>query len=154
MMTYIIGFSHRDAFEYAEKLGVAMQLTNILRDIREDKNRGKIYIPMSELERYDVAEEDIFQERFSPAMRSMLKATADNAHRYYEESASGIRYLDTDSRFAIHAASRIYRGILEEFRANDYNPFKGRVSVSFNRKMAITLTEYMKYRRDKVFNRK
>jgi 15-cis-phytoene synthase len=153
MMTYIIGFSHRDAFEYAEKLGVAMQLTNILRDIKEDKDRGKIYIPMSELKRFGVAEEDIFQERFTPGMRKLLKATADDAHRYYEESTPGIEFLDSDSRFAIHAASRIYRGILDQFESQEFNPFFGRVSVSFREKMGITLREYLKYRKNRLMKR-
>ncbi len=153
MMTYIIGFSHRDAFEYAEKLGVAMQLTNILRDIREDKNRGKIYLPMSELKRFNVPEEDFFQERFSGKMQKLLKETASDAHRYYNEAEPGISFLDEDSRFAIYAASRLYRGILKKFEDRDFNPFTGRVSVSFYEKTGITIREYLKYQKRKFTKR-
>lgn len=151
MMTHIIGYSHRDAFEYAEKLGVAMQLTNILRDLKEDKDRGKIYIPMSELKKYNVPEEDIFQERYTDNIKSLVQATVKDAHRYYEEARPGVLLLDEDSRFAIYAASRIYRGILTQIENNDYNPFLGRVTVSFKEKIGITLHEYFKYRKDRLF---
>jgi len=153
MMTHIIGYSHRDAFEYAEKLGVAMQLTNILRDLKEDKDRGKIYLPMSELKKYNVPEEDIFQERFSENIKALVQATAQDAHRYYDEAYPGILLLDDDSRFAIYAASRIYRGILTQIETNGYNPFHGRVSVSLNEKISITLREYFKYRKNRLFRK-
>lgn len=150
MMTHIIGYSHWNAFEYAEKLGVAMQLTNILRDLKEDKDRGKIYLSMSELNKYNVSEEDLFQEIFTENVKALVKATAEIAHRYYNEAQPGILLLDADSRFAIYAASRIYRGILYQLENNDYNPFLGRVAVSFNQKMGITVREYLKYRKNKL----
>jgi phytoene synthase len=153
MMTHIIGYLHRDAFEYAEKLGVAMQLTNILRDLKEDKDRGKLYLPMSELKKFNVPEEDIFQERFTDNIKSLVHTTVNDAHRYYEEAQPGILLLDEDSRFAIYAASRIYQGILTQIENNDYNPFLGRVCISFREKIGITLREYFKYRKDRLFKK-
>lgn len=146
MMTYVLGFSHKDALIYAEKLGIAMQLTNILRDIREDKNMHRIYLPLKDFREFGITEEDIINERFSPNMYRFMKFQVERAHRYFDEAQPGIALLDQDSRFAITSASRIYRGILSRIEHNGYNPYLGRAFVSQGKKFGILVNEVMKTR--------
>ena len=72
MMTHIIGYTSDKAFDYAEKLGIAMQLTNILRDIQEDKYNGRIYIPQEEMKRFHVRLDDIIHERFTHSLKNLM----------------------------------------------------------------------------------
>ncbi|MBN2013175.1 phytoene/squalene synthase family protein [candidate division KSB1 bacterium] len=144
MMTHIMGYSDDSAFIYAEKLGIAMQLTNILRDVQEDKDMNRIYIPRAEMQRFGVAEHDIIYERFSENVRRLIHYQVERAHQYYEEAQPGIRLLSPHSRFAIYSASRIYRGILYKLEHRNYNPFLGRVFVPGSQKMQILAREYVK----------
>ncbi|MBN1559972.1 phytoene/squalene synthase family protein [candidate division KSB1 bacterium] len=146
MMTHVLGFSDDDALIYAEKLGVAMQLTNIIRDIREDVKMNRIYLPQREMREFGVTEEDIKGERFSDHLRLLMTFQVNRAHQYFNEAEPGIAMLDQDSRFAITSASKIYRGILQQIEKNDYNPFLGRVYVSQGKKFAILFSEVMKTR--------
>jgi len=144
MMTHILGYENNEAFGYAEKLGVAMQLTNILRDVKEDKEMGRIYLPLDELHAYGCCEKNIFEERLTPALRELIKFQVERAHAYYQAANAGIAILDADSRFAIYSASRIYRGILQRLEARHYNPFLGRVYVPKHRKLGIILQEVVR----------
>jgi len=144
MMTHILGYENDAAFGYAEQLGVAMQLTNILRDIKEDKAMGRIYLPLDELRAYDCSENNVFEERLTPAFRELIKFQVDRAHSYYQAANAGIAILEADSRFAIYSASRIYRGILKRLEARNYNPFLGRVYVPKHRKLGIILQEVVR----------
>ncbi len=146
MMTHVLGYEKKEALIYAEKLGIAMQLTNILRDVQEDKNMNRIYLPLQEMRGHGVTEDDIMNEQFTPNMRKFKKFQVDRAHRYFEEAKPGIAMLDQDSRFAITSAARIYRGILRQIEKNDYNPFVGRAFVSQSRKFGILFNEVMKTR--------
>ena len=144
MMTYILGYKSDLAFEYAEKLGIALQLTNILRDIREDKELGRIYIPQDELKQYNITEQDIIDEKMNNSMRELVKFQAERAHRFYREAEKGIPMLADFSQFAIHAASEIYRGILYKIEDNQFNPYLGRVFVPLGGKLRILLREKIK----------
>jgi phytoene synthase len=146
MMTYILGYSDNSAFYYAEKLGVAMQLTNILRDISEDILNGKIYIPLDELERFGVSEEDILDENFSENFYKLMEFQVERARKYYDAANPGINLLEKDSRFAISSASKIYSGILNKIEKNDLSPFFGRVFVPAKKKLTILFSEYFKAR--------
>ncbi|MCS6807378.1 MAG: phytoene/squalene synthase family protein [Bacteroidota bacterium] len=144
MMTSVLGYSDESAFEYAEKMGVAMQLTNILRDVQEDKAMGRIYLPRDEMQRFGVDENDILQERFSPELKAMMQFQVERAHHYYDEGDRGIKLLTKESRYAIAAASKIYRGILRKIEERGYNPFLGRVFVPPATKMKLLLQEVIR----------
>lgn len=144
MMTFILGYKTDAAFEYAEKLGIGLQLTNILRDIQEDKNLGRIYLPMDELRQYGVSETDILNEHMSESMTRLLKFQVQRAHHFYEQGETGIPLLSPRSQFAIYAAAEIYRGILNKLQENQYNPFLGRVYVPTIDKLMILLREKLK----------
>jgi phytoene synthase len=158
MMTFILGYKDKAAFPYAEKLGIAMQLTNILRDIQEDKNIGRIYLPDEELERFRLTAEDITAERWTPSLQQLIDFQVQRAHGYYEQADAGIDLLLTESQFSIRAASRIYRGILYRLQQREYNPFLGRIYVPPPTKVAILLNElvhgYVKKGRELMSERK
>ncbi len=146
MMTCVLGYSDPSALEYAEKMGVAMQLTNILRDIEEDAERGRIYLPMDELERFGVSEDDVFMRRMTPEFRALMQFQSTRAEQLYREAEPGILMLPAETRFAIYSASKIYRGILPKIQANDFNPFCGRVYVPTGKKFSILLRELARTR--------
>lgn len=144
MMTHLLGYRDDRAFAFAEKLGVAMQLTNILRDIQEDKNRGRIYLPQDELKHFGVTTQDILEERMSDGLRELMKFSAERAHRYYEEAKEGIPWLEKECQFAIHAAGKLYKGILHQIEERGFDPFTGRAFVPHMEKILTILLEYSK----------
>lgn len=144
MMTHILGYKDQSVFDYAEKLGVAMQLTNILRDVQEDCNMGRIYLPLAELHAFGCSENNIFEARMTASFRELMKFQLERAQSYYEAAQPGIHLLKPDAQYAIYSASRIYRGILKRIRARDYNPFLGRVFVPQHRKMGILMQEILR----------
>ncbi len=143
MMTHVLGYKSDDAFGYARDLGTAMQLTNILRDIREDKELGRIYLPAEEMAAFGVTEEDILSERPTRELLNLMEFKVAQAHGYFDRAQPGIALLRRKSQYAIYSASRIYRGILHKIEEAGYNPFPSRVYVSGNRKLAILLSEYL-----------
>ena len=146
MMTPLLGFKNPDAMKYAEKLGVAMQLTNILRDIREDKEMNRIYIPMEEIRMFGLDENHFFDEKMSDNFKNLMKFQIDRAHNLYDEADKGIKMLDRDAQFAIYSASKIYRGILRKIELQNYNPFQGRVFVPQSKKVQILIGEAVRTR--------
>ena len=142
MMTYVLGFEGgQKTLDYAENLGIAMQLTNILRDIADDFKLGRIYIPQEDIKNFNVNIEDIRNHIFTPELRNMMVFQVDRALNYYNNSQPGIKLLEKDSRFAIQSASKIYGEILKKIVENDYNPFLGRVFVPHSRKIQILFSE-------------
>ena len=141
MMTHVLGYKEERAFGYAKQLGIAMQLTNILRDIKEDKEMGRLYIPQTELGQFDVTEQDIFNEKMTPQLQALMKFQVERADQYYTEAMPGISLLKTESQYAIYSAAKIYRGILRKIEEHDYNPFLGRVFVPSIQKVRILLHE-------------
>jgi len=141
MMTHILGYENKRVFDYAKQLGIAMQLTNILRDIREDKELGRIYLPQTELTRFAVPEQDILNEKMTPQLKALMKFQIERANCYYTEAMPGISLLKPESQYAIYSAVKIYRGILKKLENHDYNPFVSRVFVSPTEKIGILLRE-------------
>lgn len=144
MMTYVLGYQTEEAFPYAEKLGIAMQLTNILRDIQEDKNMGRIYIPEEHWKKFNVKEDHFLQEIFDSDFEKLMQFECDLANQYYIEAQPGISMLARNTRFAIYAASEIYSGILKQIEQFGYNPFLGRVYVPTGSKLSILFKEFIK----------
>ena len=109
MMSHVIGFSDPIALPFAEKLGHAMQLTNFLRDIDEDySKRGRIYLPLDEIERFGVTPEQIAERRFDANFEALMRSQSQRAHRLYAEAAEGIPYLHPDGQRAVRVASALY----------------------------------------------
>lgn len=141
MMTHVLGYKDKRAFRYAKQLGTAMQLTNILRDIKEDKEMGRIYLPQTDLLRFGVSERDILEEKMTLQLKTLMKFQIERADAYYTEAIDGISLLNTESQYAIYSAAKIYRGILRKIESQNYDPFLGRVFVPTIHKVGILLHE-------------
>jgi phytoene synthase len=130
MSMYIVGFDSHEAVPYAIKLGVALQMTNILRDVGEDYRNGRLYLPREELTFYGIPESDISEGRITDRWRQFMKFQIDRTRQLYEESWAGVAMLERDGQLAIGAASVFYQGILAEIENSDYDVFTRRASVS------------------------
>jgi phytoene synthase len=130
MSMYIVGFDSNDAVPYAIKLGVALQMTNILRDVGEDYHNGRLYLPREELAFYGIQECDIAEGRVTDNWRQFMHFQLDRTRQLYEESWAGVKMLEREGQLAIGAASVFYQGILDEIEKSDYNVFSRRASLS------------------------
>jgi phytoene synthase len=116
--------------EEAIALGIAMQLTNILRDVGEDAQRGRIYLPLEDLTLFDYTEEDLFKGIIDERWRDLMRFQIQRARKYYEQAAKGIRYLIPDSRWPVWSALMLYQGILDAIERNQYDVFNRRAFVA------------------------
>jgi 15-cis-phytoene synthase len=130
MSMYIVGFKNNDAVPYAIKLGVALQMTNILRDVGEDYHNGRLYLPREELTFYGIREEDISEGRVTDHWRQFMKFQIERTRQLYEDSWDGVGMLEREGQLAIGAASVFYQGILDDIEKHDYDVFSHRASLS------------------------
>jgi phytoene synthase len=129
MAMHIIGFSGPDAIPYAIKLGIALQVTNILRDVGEDWRNGRLYLPQTELQEFGITEDDIAAGRVIPRWREFMRFQINRARNLFAESFPGISMLNGDGRFSIAAAACLYEGILDDIEAHDYDVFSRRANI-------------------------
>jgi phytoene synthase len=127
---HIIGYQGESAIPYAIRLGVALQLTNILRDIGEDWRAGRIYLPQEELQAYDLNSEGMPHTSRSGRWRDFMRFQIDRVHNLYQAALPGVRFLELDGRFAIAAAAELYQAILDDIESHDYDVFNRRAMVS------------------------
>ncbi|MGE5378954.1 MAG: phytoene/squalene synthase family protein [Bacteroidota bacterium] len=130
MSMHIVGYRSNKAVPYAIKLGVALQMTNILRDVGEDYRNGRLYLPREELTFYGIQESDIAAGRVTDTWRQFMKFQIDRTRQLYAESWAGVKMLEREGQLAIGAASVFYQGILEEIEKHDYDVFTRRASLS------------------------
>ncbi|NWG05867.1 MAG: phytoene/squalene synthase family protein [Chloroflexi bacterium] len=129
MSMYIVGFKNNDAVPYAIKLGVALQMTNILRDVGEDYRSGRLYLPREELTFYGIREQDIAEGCVTDNWRQFMKFQIERTRHLYEESWAGVKMLEREGQLAIGAASVFYQGILDDIERHDYDVFSRRASL-------------------------
>jgi len=142
IMVHVMTAPAPELLKPARDLGTAMQLTNILRDIAEDWDRDRLYLPADELEKFGLTDEDIAQKRLGDSFRAMMRFQIGRARAYYGHGDAGIPGLPNDgSRFCALLMSTIYAAILDEIERTDYDVFRGRVHVSFPRKLWLALTK-------------
>lgn len=130
MSMHIIGFQGQEAFSYAIKLGVALQITNILRDISEDFRAGYIYLPQEELNSFKLSSEDLEKGEVTSEWRQFMRFQIDRNQKLYQEAWPGIGLLSKEGRFSIAAAAEFYRGILGDIENHNYDVFSRRSYVS------------------------
>lgn len=135
MSMHIIGFSHPEAHRYAVKLGVALQLTNILRDVGEDLRAGRLYLPKRELAMFGISQADLRAGRTGSRWRSFMRYQIERARQLYQEALPGIGLLHRDGRLSVLAAAELYGGILRAIEANRYDVFSRRAHLSAGRKL-------------------
>ena len=116
--------------QYLGELGVALQVTNILRDVAEDWRNGHLYLPVEDLKQFGLTTDDIASGKLSPRWKKFMRVQIERVRRMYAEARPGIAMLKGDGRFAIAAAADLYEAILEDIEAHDYDVFSRRVRLS------------------------
>ncbi|CAN6200147.1 unnamed protein product [Urochloa humidicola] len=127
--------STESVYNAALALGIANQLTNILRDVGEDVRRGRIYLPLDELAQAGLTEDDIFRGKVTDKWRRFMKGQIQRARLFFDEAEKGVAHLDSASRWPVLASLWLYRQILDAIEANDYNNFTKRAYVGKAKKL-------------------
>lgn len=133
----IFGYSDPAAEPLAVKTGIAFQLTNIIRDVKEDASLGRVYIPAEDLQRFEVPVSELTSNSFSEGTFWLLQHQAQRAREFYKAAEQLIPLIDDDSRPALWALVEIYRRLLEKITAKHYNVFDNRVSLTVPEKLSV-----------------
>ncbi len=140
MVTRIVGFSSEAAFPHAIKLGYAFQLTNFLRDIREDRvDLGRVYMPQDELRSFGLTDGDISQQVYDERFIEFMKFQIARNREVYREALPGIPMLAWRGRLAVRISYVLYKAILAEIERANYNIYKGRVRTNFGQKVWLSV---------------
>ncbi len=138
----VFGFSDKAALVPAEACGIAFQLTNILRDVKEDAGKGRIYLPGEDLRRFGVQEDDIMKSRYTPQFVELMRFEAGRAREYYAKARPLLGMISPDSRGTLAVMMEVYGGLLERIEAREYRVFEGRVRLSKWEKLWIVLKNW------------
>jgi len=140
---HIFGFDTRSALPLAEKCGVAFQLTNILRDIREDSENGRVYLPAEDLRRFGVTENDLQEGHRDSPFLAMMRFEAGRARKFYDDSRPLLDLIHPRSRRALWALISIYSGLLERIERSNYDVFSRRVRLTAVEKSWIVMRAFV-----------
>ncbi|WP_103028088.1 phytoene/squalene synthase family protein [Salinibacter altiplanensis] len=152
MLPFLASPARHDALEpTARKLGIAMQITNIVRDVGEDLNElDRVYLPERWLDEHDVSVKALRKAEVPDGYSELLEAAMEAAEQRYVESFEGVASLPFRSRYGIRAAARMYREIMNEVRANDYDNLSQRAYVSLRRKLFLLLHDGYERRKHRL----
>ena len=142
-MVPILGASDLKAYEAAQKLGIAFQLANFIRDVSEDLDRGRIYLPLDDLKAAGVSKEMLAAKKLTPEIKQALQYQIERVRRLQREAAEGITLLDPVSQPCINAASELYCGIVDEVEKINYEIFTHRAKTSTWRRLKVALPAYV-----------
>ena len=140
----IFGYRDLGSLAYAESLGIALQLTNIIRDVAVDLRRGRIYLPVEDLERFGVTEDDLRRGRVTANVAALLEFQCDRAQTYYQRAAWQLPPADAGSLVAAEIMGGIYHGILTRIEAAHYDVFTARIRVPRPQRALIALRIWLK----------
>ncbi len=118
-----------DPSEAAIALGIANQLTNILRDVGEDRHRGRIYLPQADIEKFNYSEEELLKGKINNQWKTLMNFQLTRAREWFQKSEDGIKWLSSDARWPVWTSLRLYRGILDSIERLDYDVFNNRAFV-------------------------
>jgi squalene synthase HpnC len=153
--THVFGFSDPRALDLAEKLGLAFQLTNIIRDVHEDAGLGRVYIPDEDLARYNVSPQDFAKNEATLGMRELLRFEADRAWQSYEEGAELLDLIDPGSRGTLWLLVHTYNALLARIELLDFAVFGERVRLSKAEKMIfIARARFGRHTRNNVLEKR
>lgn len=155
MSAEIFGYRDRKTLKYAHALGMAFQLTNILRDVREDTARGRLYIPLDEMEQFGVTTEMLLKSQTTDNIRALFKQQAERTRKYYDEAFSLLPECDRHPQRSGVIMATIYRAILDEIEADGYCVLEHRISLTPLRKLWLAWgTARLEKRRYKAYIRR
>jgi phytoene synthase len=153
--THVFGFSDPRALELAEKLGLAFQLTNIIRDVHEDAALGRVYIPEEDLTRYNVSPQDFAKSEATLGGRELLRFQADRAWQMYEEGAGLLDLVDADSRGTLWLLVHTYNALLARMESLDFAVFGDRVRLGKAEKLVfIARAKFGRHTRNNVLEKR
>ncbi len=146
MCRHIFGFRNESTRAYAINLGIALQLTNIIRDVKDDARKGRIYIPQEDLDRFGYTEEDLLASRYTPAFVSLMQFQCDRARSYFDAARDSLKNEDKRFFFAARIMWSIYAHILRRIERSGYNVYERRISISRALKLMITFRYWLSHR--------
>lgn len=136
-MLYIFDSFNEITKKYAKNLAEAMQLTNFIRDVKEDLELDRIYLPLEDAFKYNILEEDFLSQKFNQNFQKFIKYYVDLVKNLYNEANMGIKYLPKYARFPVLYASNLYKSILDDLVKNNYNVFDFNYKINKIRKVFI-----------------
>ena len=140
MMCRVVGVTDESATLHAEALGVAMQLSNFLRDMKEDWNRGRIYVPLEDLERFGYTEHDLAGGKMDERFEALMRFEISRARKLYEVADEGMEYIPQGRRYPVMVARTLYAAILDRIEAQDYDVFSRRADTTRSHKLKTAAT--------------
>lgn len=143
MSIEVFGYKYEATRDYAVNLGIALQLTNIIRDVKTDKDSGRIYLPKEDLRRFGVSEEDIFEERITPEFVRLMQFEADRAREYFHKARTLLARDERITMFAAEIMDRVYFRLLRKIELAGFNMFRKRITVSTPHKILIAMRFWM-----------
>ncbi|MDD2701016.1 MAG: presqualene diphosphate synthase HpnD [Sideroxydans sp.] len=139
----IFGYSDRETLKYAHDLGIAFQLTNIIRDVGEDARRNRIYLPMDEMQQFGVTAADILNARETAAFQKLMAFQIDRARRYYQQAFEHLPAADRKAQRAGLIMAAIYRAVLDEVERSGCHVLRERVSLGSGYKLWLALKAWL-----------
>ena len=145
MCIEIFGYKHKSTKEFAVNLGIALQLTNILRDIKKDAEKGRIYLPQEDFKKFGYSEKELLSETYNMNFRQMMEYEAKRAKEYFDKANRALNLDDKASMFAARAMQHIYERMLDKIIDADYDVFHSNIKVSKLEKVGISVGVWAKY---------
>jgi phytoene synthase len=142
----IFGYQNPACRDYAVHLGKALQLTNILRDVRTDAGRGRIYLPQAELDKFGVTPDEILQHRFSPRYQALAASVAGRAKHFYSLARQTLPAEDRKAMVAAELMGSVYWRLLNKLEANQFNVFGPQpIRISTSHKLLLVLRSWIRF---------
>jgi len=145
MCIEIFGYKNSSTKEYAVNLGLAMQMTNILRDVKTDADNGRIYLPQEDLEHFSYTEKDIFEHNYNKNFVSLMHFEADRAQNFFNQADEMLDKEDKSSLFAARAMQHIYQKLLYKLERKEFDVYNQKIRINKVEKAAISLGVWLKY---------
>ncbi len=140
----IFGYQDRQTLKYAHDLGLAFQLTNIIRDVGEDARRGRIYLPIEDLQRFNVPAKDLLEARYSDAFRELMAFQAERAEKFYDQAFAQLPAIDRKAQRPGLVMAAIYRTLLREIARDGFLVLDRRTSLTPLRKVWLAGTTWFR----------
>ena len=145
MCIEIFGYKHKSAKDFAVDLGIALQLTNILRDVKKDSLNGRIYIPQEDLKKFNYSEDQLFNQTYNGNFQSLMQYEVNRAEIFFDRATKALNLDDKYSMFAARAMQHIYHKILEKIINANYDVYHKNIKVSKVEKVGIAVGVWAKY---------
>jgi 15-cis-phytoene synthase len=146
MCIEIFGYRHPSAKDFAVNLGIALQLTNIIRDVKKDAERGRIYLPQEDLRKFNYNESEVFSNNYNDNFQKMMKYQVERAKGYFNTATASLNIEDKKAMFAARAMQHIYYRMLNKIVDADYDVYNNKIKISAAKKVGISLGVWAKYR--------